>query len=191
MPEFCNVALPVPLDMAFSYHVPNDMAPVIGGRVLVPFRQQRMMGIVVDLHDDKPKVATKNVLSIVDPAPVLDEKLLRLGRWIADYYLAPIGEVFRTMLPLTAEFKRIVGYRITEQGQNALHQAGMSGSSARSQRTPEEQATEFRVLDYLAAAAVLNINDTTNGKGTALAVPPNPAKEVVLAAEGPQFAREQ
>jgi len=150
MPEFCDVALPVPLDMAFTYHVPNDLAPVIGGRVLVPFRQQRMMGIVVDLHDNKPKVTTRNVLSIVDPAPVLDEKLLRLGRWIADYYLAPIGEVFRTMLPLTAEFKRVVGYRITQDGEMVLHLAGLSGSSRRSQRSPEEQAVEFRVLDYLA-----------------------------------------
>jgi len=151
MPDFCDVALPVPLDMAFTYRVPPEMTPVVGGRVLVPFRQQRSMGIVVDLHDRQPSVTAKNVLSVVDPTPVLDDRLLRLGRWIADYYLAPIGEVFRTMLPLTAEFKRIVGYRITEQGQNALHQAGMSGSSARSQRTPEEQATEFRVLDYLAA----------------------------------------
>jgi primosomal protein N' (replication factor Y) (superfamily II helicase) len=151
MPEFCDLALPVPLDMAFTYRVPDGMTPVVGGRVLVPFRQQRMMGIVVDLHDRKPKVATKNVLNVVDPTPVLDDQLLCLGRWISDYYLAPLGEVFRTMLPLTAEFKRVIGYRITEQGHTALHLAGMSGSSARSQRTPEEQATEFRVLDYLAA----------------------------------------
>jgi len=120
--------------------------------VLVPFRQQRMMGIVVEVHDRKPKIATKNVLGIVDSAPVLDEVLLRLGRWIANYYLAPIGEVFRTMLPLMAEFKRVVGYRITEVGHTALHLAGVSGSSARSQRSPEEQAAEFRVLDYLASA---------------------------------------
>ena len=153
MPDFCDVAVPVPLDMAFTYRIPAKMAPVVGGRVLVPFRQQRMMGIVVDLHDRKPSVTTKNILSVVDPTPVLDDHLRRLGRWIADYYLAPIGEVFRTMLPLTAEFKRIVGYCVTEQGQMALHLAGMSGSSARSQRTPEEQETEFRVLDYLAAAS--------------------------------------
>ena len=149
MPEFCDVALPVPLDMVFTYRVPAEAAPIVGGRVLVPFRQQRLTGIVVDLHDRKPSVATKSVLSVLDAAPVLDDQLLRLGRWIADYYLAPIGEVFRTMLPLGAEFKRVVGYRITEQGHMALHLAGMSGSSARSQRTPEDQATEFRVLDYL------------------------------------------
>lgn len=152
MPEFCDVALPVPLDMAFTYRVEDGLGPVIGGRVLVPFRQQRMMGIVVDLHDRKPQVVTKNILGVVDPTPVLDDSLLRLGRWIADYYLAPVGEVFRSMLPLSAEFKRIIGYRITEQGHMALHMAGMSGSSARSQRTPEEQAAEFRVLDYLAGS---------------------------------------
>jgi primosomal protein N' (replication factor Y) len=150
MPEFCDVAVPVPLDMAFTYRIPPEAAPVVGGRVLVPFRQQRMTGIVVELHDRKPSVTTKKIISVLDPAPVLDEQLLRLGRWIADYYLAPIGEVFRTMLPLSAEFKRSIGYRLTEDGQMALHLAGMSGSSARSRRTPEEQATEFRVLDYLA-----------------------------------------
>jgi primosomal protein N' (replication factor Y) len=152
MPEFCDVALPVPLDMVFTYRVPEDAAPVVGGRVLVPFRQQRMTGIVVELHDRKPAVATKIILSVLDPAPVLEEQLLRLGRWIADYYLAPLGEVFRTMLPLNAEFKRSVGYRITDEGLTALHLAGMSGSSARSRRTPEEQASEFRVLDYLAGS---------------------------------------
>ncbi len=87
---------------------------------------------------------------MLDAAPVLDEPLIRLGQWIADYYLAPIGEVFRTMLPLGAEFKKAIAYSITEQGHMALHLAGMTGSSARSQKPPEDQLAEFRVLDYLA-----------------------------------------
>ena len=142
--------MPVPLDMVFTYRVPGDATPIVGGRVLVPFRQQRMTGIVVELHDRKPSVTTKSILCVLDRTAVLDQQLLHLGRWIADYYLAPIGEVFRTMLPLNAEFKRSIGYRLSEGGQMALHQAGLSGSSARSRRTPEEQAAEFRVLDYLA-----------------------------------------
>jgi len=150
MPEFCDVALPVPLDMVFTYRVPAESMPVVGGRVLVPFRQRRMTGVVVELHDRKPSVATKTIQSALDVAPVLDEQLLRLGRWIADYYLAPLGEVFRTMLPLNAEFKRSIAYRMTKEGQLALHLGGISGSSARSRRTPEEQAAEFRVLDCLA-----------------------------------------
>jgi primosomal protein N' (replication factor Y) len=150
MPLFADVALAVPLDMVFTYTIPPGMEPVVGGRVLVPFRQQRMSGIVVELHDRPPQVKTKKIIEALDISPVLDEQLLKLGQWIANYYLAPVGEVFRTMLPLSAEFKRAVVYHITDQGHMALHLAGMSGSSARSQRTPEDQLVEFRVLDYLA-----------------------------------------
>jgi primosomal protein N' (replication factor Y) (superfamily II helicase) len=215
MPEFCDVAVPVPLDMVFTYRVPANAAPVVGGRVLIPFRQQRMTGIVVELHDRKPSVTTKNVLSALDTTPVLDEQLLQLGRWIADYYLAPLGEVFRTMLPLSAEFKRSIGYRLTEEGQMSLHLAGMSGSSARSRRSPEEQAAEFRVLDYLAncesnfrsenttnnGIAEKNIgkrelpqnvaNENGPGKGTASAVPLALTAEGALALEGPAPVREE
>src|SRR5271155_5269075 len=155
MPLFCDVALAVPLDMVFTYSIPPGMEPVVGGRVLVPFRQQRLSGIVVELHDLPPQgnasqIKTKKVIEALDLSPVLDEHLLKLGKWIADYYLAPLGEVLRTMLPLSAEFKRSVTYRITDEGRMALHLAGMSGSPARSKRTPEQQLVEFRVLDYLA-----------------------------------------
>ena len=150
MPLFCDVALAVPLDMVFTYAIPAGMEPVVGGRVLVPFRQHRLSGVVVELHDRPPQVKTKKVIEALDLAPVLDEHLLKLGKWIGDYYLAPVGEVFRTMLPLSAEFKRSVAYRITDAGRMALHLAGMSGSPARSKRTPEQQLVEFRVLDYLA-----------------------------------------
>src|SRR5580700_11923773 len=150
MPLFCDVALAVPLDMLFTYSIPPGMEPLVGGRVLVPFRQQRQSGIVLELHDRPPQVKTKKVIEALDLTPVLDEQLLKLGKWIADYYLAPAGEVFRTMLPLSAEFKRSVEYRITDEGRMALHLAGMSGSPARSKRTPEQQLVEFRVLDYLA-----------------------------------------
>jgi primosomal protein N' (replication factor Y) len=149
MPEYCDVALPLPLDMVFTYRVAAATTPVVGGRVLVPLRQQRLTGIVTELHDRKPSIGIKSILRVLDAAPVLDEQLLNLGRWISNYYLAPIGEVFRSMLPLIAEFKRVIAYSVTPQGRLALHLAGMSGSSTRSSRTPEEQAAEFRVLDYL------------------------------------------
>jgi primosomal protein N' (replication factor Y) (superfamily II helicase) len=150
MPEFCDVAVPVPLDGVFSYRIADGQTPVVGGRVLVPFRTQRMSGIAVELHDRKPSVRTKDVLRVLDDAPVLDAQLLALGKWISDYYLAPIGEVFRTMLPLAAEFKKTIAYRITDVGHKILYEAGTSGSSARSRKTPEEQLDEFRVLEILA-----------------------------------------
>ena len=149
MPEFCDVAVPVPLDAVFTYRIPEGTQPVVGGRVLVPFRNKRTPGIVVELHDRPPSVAAKDILRVLDAQPALDDQLLQLGKWIANYYLAPVGEVFRTMLPLGAEFKRTITYRITDSGRMALHLAGMTGSSGRARRTPEDQAAEFRVLDYL------------------------------------------
>jgi len=152
MPEYCDVAVPVPLDAVFTYRVPDGIHPPAGGRVLVPFRHQRLVGIVTDLHDRPPKVSAKSVIEALDEAnePALTEELLHLGKWISEYYLAPLGEVFRSMLPLSADFRRAVVYRITDQGRLALHLAGSSGSPSRSKRTPEDQYAEFRALDYLA-----------------------------------------
>ena len=95
----------------------------MGGRVIVPFRQKRLCGIVTELHDREPNFTAKPILQVLDTAPALTPDLLQLGRWIAQYYIAPIGEVFRTMLPLSAEFRRVVGYRITTKGFEALHAA--------------------------------------------------------------------
>jgi primosomal protein N' (replication factor Y) len=153
MSQFCDVAVPLPLDMVFTYQLPEGIRPVLGERVVVPFRRQRLVGIVTELHDRAPTVATKKVLATLDEvdSPALSDELLRLGKWISEYYLAPVGEVFRTMLPLNAEFRREVAYRITEQGHLALHLAGETGSSRRSKKTAEDQYAEYRVLDYLAA----------------------------------------
>jgi len=148
MPEFCDVALPVPLDTVFTYRV-GPAAPVRGTRVLVPFRSLRLAGVVTALHDRAPKVTAKNILSVLDDEPALDEGLMKLGEWISRYYLAPLGEVFRTMLPLAAEVRRARAYRITPIGQEALHSSAHGGSSLRSRRTPAEQMTEYAVLDYL------------------------------------------
>jgi primosomal protein N' (replication factor Y) len=153
MAHFCDVAVPVPLDIVFTYRVPEGLELCRGSRVIVPFRRQRMVGVVIDLHDRAPSVTAKDILELLDAPgePALSDELLRLGKWIGEYYLAPLGEVFRTMLPLNAEFRREVVYRITSEGRLALHLASQAGSSARSKRQPEDQYAEYRVLDYLAA----------------------------------------
>ena len=150
MPQFCDVALPVPLETCFTYRL-NGTTPVVGGRVLVPFRNLRLPGVVTALHDRAPSVEAKNVVEILDAAPVLDPELMRLGEWISSYYLAPLGEVFRTMLPLSAEVKHARQFRITEAGWAVLHESAERGSSRRSKKTADEQMLEYRVLDYLAA----------------------------------------
>src|ERR1700744_5267441 len=110
MPVFCDVAVPVPLDRAFTYAV-GAMAPVVGGRVLVPFRTEKLAGVVVKLPDEAPPVEAKPLLGVLDQEAVLSPQLLELGQWIAQYYLAPIGEVLRSMLPLMSEVRRKVLHR--------------------------------------------------------------------------------
>ncbi|HZR33210.1 MAG TPA: primosomal protein N' [Terriglobales bacterium] len=179
MPEFCDIALPVPLDTTFTYRIPavppdieeaNGNQPVVGGRVLVPFREQRLSGVVVSLHDREPTVQTKAVLKVLDAVPVLNPDLMRLAQWISEYYLAPLGEVFRTMLPLAAEFKRDRGYQIADAGRLALHLAGMSGASTRSHKPEAELAAEYEVLEYLAEREIARegslISGTSANKAT-------------------------
>ena len=148
MPEFCDVALPVPLEITFTYRV-NGQTPVVGGRVLVPFRTSRLPGIVTALHDHPPRMEAKTVHSVLDSEALIDAPLMQLAEWISSYYIAPLGEVLRSMLPLQAEVKRDWSYRITEAGQKALYDSAQSGNSARSKKTVAEQMVEYQVLDYL------------------------------------------
>jgi primosomal protein N' (replication factor Y) len=165
MAAYCDVAVPVPLDAVFTYRFPDGLRACAGNRVLVPFRQQRLVGVVTEAHDRVPQITAKNVIASLDEDgnPALTTELLQLGKWISEYYLAPVGEVFRSMLPLGAEFRRNVVYRITDEGHLALHLAGNAGSSARSKKTPEEQDTEYRVLDYLAARDPVREETLRNG----------------------------
>jgi primosomal protein N' (replication factor Y) len=124
MPHFCEVALPVPLDRTFTYALRDGQRPRRGGRVIVPFRNEKLIGVVTALTTQAPQdFEVRNVEAVLDSGddgPLLSEHLLQLGEWIAQYYLAPLGEVLRGMLPLMAEVRRTVSYRITDAGRDAL-----------------------------------------------------------------------
>ena len=171
MPQFCDVAVPVPLDATFTYRIPeNSPEPVVGGRVVVPFREKRLCGIATELHDREPKFTTRRLSQVLDSTPSLTSELMQLGRWITQYYIAPIGEVFRTMLPLSAEFRRMVGYRITDKGIAALHAAATGGSSLRSQEPLEHQDLEYAVLNRLADGEIVREATLRSVAGTTKSV---------------------
>lgn len=156
MPAYCDVAVPVPLDRAFTYAV-GEQAPSVGARVLVPFRNEKLAGVVVRIHDEPPPVDAKPLLSVLDPEPVLSPQLLELGQWIAQYYLAPVGEVLRSMLPLAGEVRRKVLYRITDVGRQALASGAERGASRRSRLSAEEQDQEYAVLNALESGEALTL----------------------------------
>jgi primosomal protein N' (replication factor Y) len=149
MAIFCDVVLPVPLDRAFTYKLKDVDDPPVGGRVVVPFRNEKLIGIVTRLHDEAPPVEARLIEAVLDQQPILSPELMELATWMAQYYLAPLGEVLRSMLPLMAEVRRTINYRISETGQAILFDGAQQGSSRRSRRTPDEQNIEYTVLDYL------------------------------------------
>jgi primosomal protein N' (replication factor Y) len=149
MSIFCDVVLPVPLDRAFTYKLKAEDDPPVGGRVVVPFRQEKLIGVVTRLHDEAPPVEARLIESVLDQVPILDAELMELAAWIAQYYLAPLGEVLRSMLPLMAEVRRSVSYRISETGQTILFEGAQQGSSRRSRLTADDQNIEYTVLNYL------------------------------------------
>ncbi len=126
-PAYCEVALPVPLDRTFTYAVQAGQVPVRGSRVIVPFRNEKLIGIVMSVGGEPAAdYEIRSLEAVLDSdqdegdGPLLSEELLKLAEWMAGYYLAPLGEVLRGMLPLVAEVKRTVYYRITDAGRDAL-----------------------------------------------------------------------
>jgi len=121
MPACCEVALPVPLDQTFTYGVREGQRPLRGARVIVPFRNEKLIGVVTAVNV-KPAVGfeMRFLEAVLDEEPLLSGPLLELAEWMAQYYLAPLGEVLRGMLPLMAEVRRTVYYRITDLGRDVL-----------------------------------------------------------------------
>ena len=130
-----DVILPLPLNGTFTYSIPQQQEQQVkqGCRVLVPFgRSKQYVGIVARLHNQQPEgYEVKELLQIIDTQPILLPEQYRLWQWIADYYMAPIGEVYKAALP--AGLKAEDGYkpktetyiRLTEPYRNetALHVA--------------------------------------------------------------------
>ena len=108
---YADVILPVPLEGLFTYAVPEDMAVGVGMRVLVGFgRSKQYVGLVARLHDKKPEgYEVKPIQQLLDAKPIVTDTQLKLWFWIADYYLSPIGDVYKAALP--AGLKAEDGYR--------------------------------------------------------------------------------
>ena len=111
--DYVQVALDLPLDRAFTYAVPealrSRMAP--GLRVEVPFGRgnRSMIGYVADLLESTDLAGVKEVRRIVDDAPLIEADLMDLARWMARYYVTPLGQVLSAILP--AAVKKQAGFK--------------------------------------------------------------------------------
>jgi primosomal protein N' (replication factor Y) len=90
--------------------------------MLVPFGTRKLAGVVLRTHDDPPAAATREALRLLDEEPALSDALLKLGRWISDYYCAPLGETLRAMTPLAGDVRRGKIYSLTPTGRDTARQ---------------------------------------------------------------------
>jgi len=146
--SYCNVALPVPLRTLFTYSIPSNLPDSLqsGMRVLVPFRRKSLVGVVVELTSTAPtNTQIRPITRSLDFTPALTPKLIDLARWLASYYIAPIGEVFRSMLPPLVELKTERQIAITDTGRTAAtgDQSGAAGEAEFLRHLVEKGALPF------------------------------------------------
>ncbi|MCY4219366.1 MAG: primosomal protein N' [Gammaproteobacteria bacterium] len=92
-----SVAVPVPLRRTFDYQFETEIEP--GSRVIVPFRNRQLVGMVIPTLPDKSITKHKNIIHVLDDQPFIPPTILKFYIWSANYYHYPIGEVIHTALP--------------------------------------------------------------------------------------------
>ena len=107
---YADVAVCLPFPQTFVYEVTGETP--LPARVRVPFKNREVQGFVVGFRKDKPEGLDeiRQVLEVLDPEPLIREDIFELCRWIADYYLAPLGEVLKGALPPAITAKHLAQF---------------------------------------------------------------------------------
>jgi primosomal protein N' (replication factor Y) len=137
--KLIDVAVMAAIRDPLTYRVPEGMDVRAGHRVMVPLGTRQARGIALEPRTRlAPGTKIREIAKVLDAEPLLSPELLTLGLWIAEYYLAPVGEVFRAMLPLKPETRRARVLTITEAGRKKLED--LTGSLLEEMRNSEEAA---------------------------------------------------
>ncbi|MGM9864565.1 MAG: primosomal protein N', partial [Lepagella sp.] len=102
MTDYADVILPLAVQGTFTYLVPEEMQTSLqrGSRVYVPFgTRKRYTGIVADLHTNTPAFTVKPIISMLDAQGILRHPQLKFWKWLSEYYLCTLGEVYKAAVP--------------------------------------------------------------------------------------------
>ncbi len=121
--DLVDVAVPLPVHHTYTYRVPARLVDAIapGKRVLVPFGRRRISGYALGQPLQAPDVRTvKDIADVLDDIPLFPKSMVPFFRWVADYYLHPLGEVIHTALPGGLVLAERSLYQLTESGRQAV-----------------------------------------------------------------------
>lgn len=121
------VAVPSPVFGTFSYLSKEPVAR--GSRVVVPFGGRKTVGVVIERQgatakSDEKIINYKYIDQVIDQRPIFSEAMLTLGEWLSRYYVHPLGEVYRTMLPASVQKKSKIGYYLTAIARQEMEAGG-------------------------------------------------------------------
>ena len=167
--RYIDVILPLPLDGTFTYSIPTSLAGRVqpGCRLTVPFgTKKRYSAIALRLHDETPvNCQVKEVIEVLDESPLLLPSQLQLWQWMADYYLCPLGSVYKAALPSglkeedeQSSYKpKLVPYvRLTE---TYFEEAQIINVFLDLKRAPKQASLLMKYLEMSKAAAALTLKN--------------------------------
>ena len=122
--DYIKVAVALPVEQTYTYAVPAHFAEhiVVGKRVLVPFGRRSVTGYVLGPTNKPAFYKVKLILDVLDPEPLFPASMLALFKWVAEYYIYPLGLVIRNALPGGLNLQDALIATITDKGRQALAQ---------------------------------------------------------------------
>ncbi|MCQ2289424.1 MAG: primosomal protein N' [Muribaculaceae bacterium] len=153
MAQFADVLLPLSIQGSYTYCIPPTIEVRVGSRVLVPFGRKKIYtAIVVMLHDRKPQgYEVKDIITVLDPYPIVRHPQLKFWEWLSDYYLCTQGEVYKAAIP---------------SGLKVESETFISPNADFEEETPGMLSDREKViLDFTAQRGRVQIADITNATG--------------------------
>ena len=146
MKNIVEVAIALPISKTFHYRIPEAMQSAlrVGMRVLIPFKGRKVTGFAISLQEKSPEGVEeklRDVEEVLDEIPLIDFSMLRFCRWVADYYLHPLGEVIKTGLPPGLQIRSQSRVTLTSKGKDCLNQGTLDPLQERVFRVIEDRGT--------------------------------------------------
>lgn len=166
MAAFARVVVDLSLDREFDYRIPEELAETVrvGSRVEVPFGRRTAQGFVVGLLEESDVPGLKSIARVVGKKPLVEENILALARWMADYYCCPVEQAVRTVLPSAvrkpgARFKEQLFAELTEAAADPLVLAALQ----------KKAASQARVIEALKKGGALTVQHVAEEAGVTAA----------------------